>query len=779
MGRSPAFSAVAILTLAVAIGGNTAIFSLINALALKPLPVPAPQEIARVHSGENRMSWPNYQDIQQRNRVFSDVAAHNGATLTLTTEDASIRLTGEVASSNYLVMLGVPPMIGRTFLPNETRTDLIVLSERAWRSRFGSDPSIIGRMLTLDGRGYEVVGIMPAGFHGARPPGFVSEFWVPVDLSPSNRTLHDRSTVSYEIVGRLKSGVTFAQAQAELRVLASQMRSEYPDLRERFAEMEVFPMIGIAAFRGFTRTMLPVFTFIGLMTIAAGFVLLVGCANIAGLLLGRAAARRREIGVRLALGAGRGRLIRQLVTESLVLALIGGAAGLVLALWLSASFNGLLARLPVPIEFDLSLDRRILVYALTLSIGTTLLCSLAPARRATRLDVVPALKDDAPRGVRQGLRQSLVVGQVAISCLLLLWGGLFVRSLLNVHKVDPGFDPSGVLLADIQLDDETVRAMGMAPLIADVLSHTRALAGVESAGISTVVPLTFTGREEFKVRTDSDPREGPGRWVLSNRVSPGWFATVRIPLLAGRDISPDDRIGTPLVAVVNETLARQFWNGDAIGKRLDKFEVIGVVRDSKYWTLGETIQPTLYTSLAQRNQPVMTLHVRTSNMPAATAAIRRAAGRISPKVSVDFKPMSAAVGAAILPAQVGAVATSLLGGLAAMLAMMGVYGLVSFTVAQRTREIGIRKAIGAQTRDVVRVVARGTARPVAIGLGLGLVLGSLGARVLGGFIVGVSPIDPLTLVATAAVVIGTAGAASALPASRAARIDPLVTLKAE
>jgi predicted permease len=777
--RSPGFSAAAILTLAVAIGGNTAIFGVVNALGFKPLPVSAPTAVVRVYSGESQMSWPNYEDIRQRNRVFSDVAAHARTILPLTDGDRSTRLMGETVSANFLTMLGIPAAHGRIFGPEESRGDVLVLSERTWRTRFASDPSIVGRTVTLNRRRYEVIGVMPPGFRGVNAPGLMSEFWIPVARFPSSKTFEDRYKDSFEVVARLQPEVPVEQALAEMRLLGQQLRTEHPQLPASFAAMEVFGVDGLGGFRGVASTMAPVFLFIGLMTIVAGLVLLVGCANISGLLLGRAAARRREIGLRLALGAGRGRLIRQLLTESLLLALAGAFGGLLFALWLGGFVNQAVAGLPVPFEFDLGLDRRMLAYTIVLASLTSVLCGLAPARRSTRLEVLPALKEGDPHATRQRLRLALLAGQVAVSCLLLLWGGLFTRSLSNVHRVDPGFTPAGILLAHIGFDGTGEPAGGIAPFVEALQARALALPGVESAGTSSVVPLALRGREEFSVRVDGDGADAPRRRIMANRVTPGWFETLRIPLIAGRDFTIADRQGSPRVVIVNETAARRFWTGDAVGRRVHDAEVIGVIRDSKYWTLGETVQPTLFFALTQEPLREITLHVRTKDFAAATAGIRRELQSLSPDLYAEMQPMAAAVSAALLPAQVGAAATGAFGSLGALLAMMGIYGLVAFTVAQRTREIGIRKAIGARTIDIVRLVVRGTVVPVSLGLAIGLSFGTLGALALGGFIVGVSPADPLTIAGTIVLVTATAVAASAIPALRATRVDAITVLKAE
>ena len=775
--RSPGFAAAAVLTIAVAIGGNTAVFGVVNALAVKPLAVRAPHQIVRIYTGQSQTSWLNYDDIQRRATAFGGVAAHASSRRILTDASGTQRLFGEIVTNNYLSLLGVPAMLGRTLLPSDTRADLIVLAERAWRIRFASDPNIIGRTIALNGRPVEIVGVMPPGFRGARAPGFVSEFWAPIDPTLAGAMLRDRNEPAFEVIARLGNDASEESARAEMRAIAAQIAAEHPTLEKSFANVEVFRVDGIGGFRGMAGTLAPLFAFVGLLTIVGGLVLLVGCANIAGLLLGRGAARRREIGVRLALGASRARLIRQLLTESLVIAFAGGAAGAMLALMLGAFINRALAQLPIPIEFDLGMDRTVLLYTVTTSVFTAVLCGLAPARRSTRLELFASLKDDDPLPGRQRLRQWLVAGQVAFSCLLLLWGSLFVRSLAAANRVDPGFDPSGVITANIDLSDLERSGRSVNQFVTQLEARIRQLPGVETFGFSTVVPLTLTGREEYYVRPDRP--DAPRRKVMANRLTPGWFKTLRIPLLAGRDFTADDRAGSPPVVIVNDTLARQSWNGEALGKRLDDREVVGIVRDSKYWTLGETVEPTVYTPFAQHAMREVNVLVRT-NQPAAIAdAIRREIASMDPQIFAQIAPLGEAVGAARLPAQVGAAATSAFGALGGLLTMMGIYGLVSFTVAQRTREIGIRKAIGATTADIIRVVMRGTLVPVAVGLTIGLTAALMGAVAIRGFIPGISPADPIALIATLALIAATAASASVLPGLRAARVDAAVTLKAE
>lgn len=777
LGRSPGFSLVALLTLALAIGGNTTIFSIVSALRLRPLPAHAPHELVRIYTGQSQTSWLNYDDIRRRNLVFSDVAAHGMQRLPLAVGDGAVRLMGELTSANYLSVFGVRPLLGRAYGPSDTRADLVVLSERTWRGRFAADPQIVGRQLTLGNRTYDVVGVMPRGFRGARPPGFVSEFWIPIDPARATQVITNRRKPAFEVVGRLRPGIGSGEAQAAMQVLTREIRNEHPELDESFLNTEVFLIDGLRSFRGVMSTLAPVFAFVTLMTAVTGFVLLVGCANISSLLLSRGAARRREIGVRLALGASRGRLIRQLLTESLVLALIGGSAGVLLALWLGTLFNALIGQLPVPVEFDLSVDRSMLLYALLVSAVTALLCGLAPARKSTRFDLVPALKDDAYAPARQRLRQWMLTGQIAVSCLLLLWGGLFLQSLRNAHEVDPGFDPTGVVLASVEFDEGSLTPAAIASQLDVLLTEVRGMPGVQSASASTVVPLTLMGREEFRVRTDADPPDARGRWVMANRITPDWLRTLHITLIAGRDFTSQDVEGGPPVMIVNETLARDAWNGAALGQRLNGMEVVGIVRDSKYWTLGETIMPTVYMPFAQRPVSGVNVLVRSTTPGATARALQTEIVRHDPGLAPEIQPLNNALRAALLPAQVGASFTGAFGVVGTLLTMIGIYGVVSFAVAQRRREIGIRKAIGATTQDIVLNVMRGIGVPVAVGVGTGMILGTLGAYALRSFMVGVSPIDPQTIVATAVLVVGTAAAASALPALRASRVEALDALR--
>jgi predicted permease len=779
--RNPGLSTAAILTLGVAIAGNTSIFSVVNALLFKPLPVAAPRELARVRVGQSQMSWPNHQDLRERTDVFAALVAHRRLRIGLSSPDAiPARLEGEQTSLNYFEALRVPPLLGRTYRASESRRDVVVLANHTWRARFGADRAVTGRILTLNGARFEVIGVMPPGFRGVAPAGFLTDAWFPIEDPLRSAMLQDRGASRFEVFGRLRADVTHAQAAAALTTASRQIQAEYPESRD-FANIEVFPVDGIGAFRGMGDLIIPVLLFLALMTAMAGAVLLIACANIAGLLIGRAAARRREIALRLAVGAGRGRLVRQLLTESLVLAVAGAGLGVVLAAWLLTGVNAVVAQLPVPMAFDLEIDVRVLLYTLAMASLAAVVFGLAPARQAARFDLISSLKEGIGKSVvPQSFRRRLVVAQIAACSALLVWSGLFARSLGRINDVDPGFDPTAVVTARVEFDDLSHDPSRALQIVVEAQRRLEQSASVESVGVATVVPLSLEN-EEFDITLDGATTGPQPVRVMANRLTPGWFETVRIPLVAGRDFAWGDRQGAPDVAVVNETLAKRFWNGDAVGRRLRAFQrdvqVVGVARDSKYWTLGEETAPTLYLPFQQHYFQYVTFHIRPASRATAAALLSDELRRLAPDVFVDFSAMQDVLSIAVFPARVGAAMAGGFGVLAMLLSALGVYGLIAFNLAQRTAEIAVRKVVGATPLDLVRLIAFESATLAAAGLGTGLGLGVLGARLVRTFIVDVSPLDPLTLGATAIVVTGTAIATSAWPVLRALRVSPVVALR--
>jgi predicted permease len=787
--RSPGFSLAAIATITIAIGVNTAVFGIVNALLLKPVPAAEAHRLARIEAGRRTASFPVLHALRERTVAVADLAAFTTVTLGMGEPGSARPAVGEAVSAEYFQLMGVGAELGRTLGPADRDLAHVVLGDRTWRVYFDSDPSIVGRRVTLDRRAYEVVGVMPPLFRGLTPPGFVREFWVPVESVPGlRRQLTDADAAGFELVARLRDGVAHGQAAAALTAAAAQARHDDPRLPEAITSITLMPVGGFAFFRGM-GAMVPLLVFVAMLMLIAALVLLIGCANIAGLLIGRAAARRQEIAVRVALGAGRGRIVRQLLTESVLLALAGGMGGVVLAAWLTGAVHLAAAQLPVPFEFDLAIDWRVFAYAMGVSGLAAIIFGLAPARRAARTDIVSALKDDAVSGRRQRARQVLIVAQVAVCGVLLAWALLFATTLRRVNGVHPGFDAQGVLLAEVALGTAPdAPAPERAAAFEALQTAARAMPSVEAAGLAWAVPLALSARESFSVFLDGDEGGSRGRPVMANRLSPGWFETLRIPLLAGRDFTWQDLPGAPGVAIVNRTLAQRFWNGDALGKRLrftgrrdvqHTVEVVGVVADSKYWTLGEEIEPAVYLPVPQGGSVSddLTLHIRTSNPDVTSRAVTQHLLRVAPNGFVQFRTMPDAVAVSVLPARVGAIATAAFAGVAVLLATLGIYGLVSYTVVQRTREIGVRKALGATTAGILAMVLRSSLLLTGIGLALGFLAAVAGAPVIGSLLVGVSPVDPLLLGVAAALVALAVIAASLGPALRAARVDPLRALR--
>lgn len=781
LARYRGFSATAVAILAIAIGGNTAVFTIVNALLLTPPPVLEPARLARIDTGQSLASWTTYRDIRESSDAFTDVAAAKLTSLGLGDGDTGIRLRGQTTSTNYLSVLGVAPTLGRGYGADETQTDRVILAHHVWRQHFSADAGIVGKSVVLGGRSLEVVGVMPAGFRALVPPGVRLDFWMPRSLQEERASAAQLMLPEYQIVGRLRPGATYAAATASLRSVAPRLRQQRPDLPESFLTIEAGSIEGVHAFQGMASLVLPVFAFLALLTVVSGFVLTIGCTNIAGLLVGRAAMRQREIAVRMSLGSSRGRLLRQLLTESLVLAAAGGGTGLLVATTLVRLVSIGMTALPTPLDLEFAIDRRVLAYVIGLSTATVLLFGLLPARSALRIDLLSSLKTDGSgTPARQRLRRAMVLVQVAASAILVVWSMLFLRSLGRIHAIEPGFDASGIVTATIELDRSVVDPARGVQIVTEWTQRVAESASVQSAAIATVVPLALTGTEEFDV-TLPDDRERRRRRVLANRVTPGWFATVRIPVVAGRDFSWNDSGDSPSVAIVNETFARQFWNGDALGQRVlfgdRSLEIVGVSKDSKYRTLGETVRPLIFLPIRQQYARFVTLHARAADLRATGRLMTSELQRLLPMAQPTIESMEDAVAVAVLPARIGAAVTGVFAALALALAACGVYALVAFSVLQRTREIGIRRAVGAMTTEIVGLIVRDHAVVLVIGLVVGTVAGAFSAKLLSGFLAGVGPTDPVALIGVISVVGGAALAASAIPALRVTRVDPMTALR--
>ncbi|HYY97780.1 MAG TPA: ABC transporter permease [Pyrinomonadaceae bacterium] len=827
LGKNPGFALIVTLTLALGIGANTAIFSFVNAVLLRPLPVAEPERLVYVFGGTratpyNVSSYPDYVDYRDRNNVFSDLIAYSPITLSLNDNGQAEMISGLIVTGNYFDALGVSARVGRTFLPEEDTTPgghpVAVISHGLWQGRFGADPGIAGRKLLLNGQPFTIVGVSPSGFNGAAL-GETYDIYVPMAMQALVRPprggysgemnpdlLSKRGPRWLDLVGRLKPGVSAEEAQAALGTLAAQLAQAYPDTN-RDQTATVSPVSGgDPTQRGTLRSVAC------LLLAVVGLVLLIACANVANLLLARAAGRRKEISLRLALGASRGRLVRQLLTESLLLALLGGASGLLLAVWL---VNTLRTYSPpanfFPVAFDFSLDGNVLGFTLLLSIVTGLVFGIAPALQASNPDLIAALKDEAAlvpgaggRTARRfSLRNLLVVAQVALSLVLLISAGLFLRSLQQAQRIDPGFDPERVLTMPLNINLLRYTKTQGQEFYRQVLERVGALPGVQSATLTRTPPLsgasrqstvTISGAESPDRAGQSESSGGGGGEVANNLtltspVGPDYFRTLNIPLMRGRDFTAQDREGAPGVAIVNETFARRYFPGeDPIGQRVSLggargpwLEVVGLARDGKYITLGEAPAPFLYQPLAQRHETGMVLLVRAGGDPAQlVAAVRGEVRAIEPNVPLtNSRTMEDLLSTSLYPARMGATLLGAFGLLALLLASVGLYGVVSYSVSRRTREIGIRMALGARGGDVLRLVLRQSMTLVAFGVLLGLAAAFAATRMLVGFLYGVSPTDPSAFVGIAVLLTLVSLAASLVPARRAARIDPLVAFKHE
>jgi len=820
--KSPGFTAVAVLSLALGIGANTAIFSLVNAVLLRPLPVAEPAALVFLFCGVRNspysvVSYPDYVDFRDQNKVFSGLATYSGIGLSLNAADQTELVSGAIVSGNYFDVLGVRAALGRTFLPEEDQTPgthpVTVISHGLWQRRFGGDPNVVGQHLTLNGRAFTVIGVAPAGFNGT-DLGETNDLYVPMMMQALVRPprggysgemnpdlLSRRGAGWLGVIGRLKPGVKIEQAQAEIATIARQLEQAYPDSnRDRIATL--FPVSkGDPQSRG---TLLSV---AGLLMGVVGLVLLIACANVANLLLARASGRRKEVSIRLALGASRGRLVRQLMTESVLLALLGGVVGLLLALWTV----DVLKRFPppanfLPFAFDFSVEGRVLGFTLLLSVLTGLIFGVAPALQASKPDLVPALKDESPalhQGSRRlALRNLLVIAQVALSLTLLIGAGLFLRSLRQAQSIDPGFNPEHVLVAPLNINLLRYTKPQGVEFYRQVVERVEALPGVQSASLARVLLLSGSGRTnsvmiEGQNGPDRESRgEGTGggaevanNTTAANVVGLKYFQTMGIGLLRGRDFTAQDRDGAPGVVVINETFAKRYFPGqDPLGKRISLrgargpwLEVVGITRDSKYRTLGEAPAPFVHLPLLQNHETGMTLHVRTGVDPAALIpAVRREIQALEKNLpATEIRPLTELISRSLFPARVGAALLGVFGLLALLLASVGLYGVMSYSVSRRTREIGIRMALGAERRDVLRLVLTEAMTLVAVGVGVGLTLAAAVTRLLAGFLYGVSATDPTTFAGITLLLAGVALFASLIPARRAMRVDPMVALRYE
>jgi len=795
----PVFTFGVAFSLMLGIGLNTTIFTVMNALLLAPLPgVEQPQNLVGIYSARQGSGYFNvaYQDFdyfRAHSQSFSGMAAHWPTPFALGSGGDPVKVDGAIVSGNYFATLGLKPSLGRFFLPEEDHTPgahpVAVVSHKLWQRHFNSDSEVIGKTIALNGQSFTVVGVAPAGFTGTLT-GLAAELWVPlmmhaVALPGEGGLARGPNMLHLMALGRLKPGVGLAQAQAELNGYARQLEQQFPDTNKERG-------VNLAAASGAHPALRGVLmAFLAILMVVVVIVLLIACANVANLLLASAAARRKEIAVRLALGATRWRLIRQLLTESVLLSLGSGVLGIFLAIWATGFFLSLLPPMGLPFALDLSPDRRVLGFTLLLSLLTGIGFGLAPALQATKPDLAQALKDEmATSGYRRArLRSLLIVVQIALSTLLLIGAGLLIRSLRHAQTLDPGFDAERVMT--LSFDTQLLRydATKSETFQQELLRRVVALPGVQAASIARFIPLGPAG-DSLPVVIEGQPPER-GISIGYNLVGQDYFQTLGIPLARGRGFTAQDRRGSVNVLVVNEAMAQRLWpNAEPVGQRLrirnESFEVIGVARNTKYRSLSEESRPFLYFSVLQREAariPAgdLKLLVRSAEESAGViAAIRKEAQRLDANLPLfDAQTLGEGMRFALIPTQLAGALLSVAGMLALVLATVGIYGVVAYAVGQRTREIGIRLALGAQTTDILRLVIRQGLLLTSLGIALGLAAALTLTRVMSSFLLGVSANDPATFVFIALLLTVMAFFACWIPARRATKVDPMVALRHE
>lgn len=800
IAKAPGFTMLAVLALAIGICGNTTIFSVINGLLFRPLTgVKDPARLVAVFTSDyssglyGSNSYPDYLDFRDQTDVFESLAASEPTVLSSTGESEAERLHGYVVTGNYFEVLGVSAQLGRTLQPTDEQATgalPVVISDTLWRARFNSDPAVVGQTLRLNNEPRTIVGVTAASFRGLRV-GLPPDFWTPMRTT-ANEMGSGRDSRGLGIVGRLKPGVTLTQAQTQLTMIAARLAQAHPKTNLGTLERpnDPKPVTVTQESRLNPMAQLGLWRLSFLLFVAVGLVLLIACANVANLLLARASVRRREIAVRLALGASRLRLVRQLLTESLMLALLGGVAGLILTQWTA----GMLPRFFPPEDLDgvdLGIDWRVLVFTLGVALITGVLFGLVPALQATKLNLIPSLKDEpgsyGQRLRRLALRDVLVISQLALSLVLLVCGVLFVRSLREAVHSDPGFAAANLVEASMEMGGANFNRQQTAAFYEQALERVSSLPGVQSATLSAFTPLSGGGfrRGTTPEGYQRQPHEDPE--LNTNIVGPNYFSTMGIPIVAGRDFNAQDREGSPTVVIVNEVFARRYFGGNAVGKRLrfgskEPFrEIVGVARTAKYRNLREEPLPFIYTPLAQEFQPDMTLMVRTAGDPSAlVGAVRNEMRALNKDVSLsDVRTMTEQIADQLAADRVVAVLLSVFGASALLLATIGIYGVVAFAVAQRTHEIGIRIALGADHRDILKLILGQGMVLIVIGAGIGLALALTATQLLKSLLFGVSATDPLTFSSVVFALVGVALLACYLPARRAMKVDPLVALRYE
>jgi macrolide transport system ATP-binding/permease protein len=795
--KTPGFTAVALLSLVLGIGANAVIFSLISTILLRPLPIERPSEVVAISQTKQGnslyvqpMAYPNYLDFQERNHSLASMGVYRFAPMSLSHNGNNERVWGYLVSGNYFELLGVRPARGRMFTAEEDRKPLanpvVVLSYGSWKRRFGGDESLVGKTILINSHSFSVVGVAPPEFFGTETI-FTPEFWTPSSMMGWIETSDGRDyrgNGSWFAIGRLKPGMSAKQAEVELNTVAEGLSHQYPNEDEGMAVMLTPPGLIMPSLRN------AILAFSGALMLTVGLVLLIACTNLASLLLARATTRRKEVAVRMAIGATRSRLARQLLTESLLLSVIGAGLGLLLGVVLMHAAQAALPATDFALKLDLRLDWRVVAFVSSLAILTGVGFGLIPALQATKGDVVTSLKEDMAGGRgRLWLRSGLVVLQVALSLVLLITAGLTVRSLQQTTKAGPGFVVDHALTMAVDLGLQGYDSTKGGNFYRQISERVKALPGVDAVGWISVLPLELGGNSTNAYPADRPmPKTSEMPSVIYNSTTPGYFAAMGIPMVSGRDFAETDGKKSPPVLIVNQTLADRFWPGqDAVGKGMKTgnggdavtAEVIGVAKNGKYQSIGEDRTMTVYYPMTQRYSPQAAMAVRTeTDAKAAILSVRGEVEKMDATLPVyNVKTLEEHMGFALFPLHAGAVAVGSFAVIAMILATIGIYGVMAYSVGQRTQEIGIRMAMGARAGDVWRLVLRQGMMITGIGIVLGLVGAYAMSRVVAGLLYGVSATDAVTFVAVSVLLGIVAMVACFVPARRAGNVDPVVAIR--
>ncbi len=796
--KSPGFTAVAVITLALGIGANTAVFSVIDAVMLRPLPYDQPERLIEAQSintrnpGTSDISYPDFFDWRAQNRTLEHLVSYHDQTFTLTGLERPIQLDAEIVSWDLLPALGVRPELGRAFTPEDEKAGsrVALISHSLWATQFGADPAIVGRVMRLSGGLYTVVGVMPANFRFpvTEPRNSIWTTLAVDDDASANPAIRNRGMHFLNAFGRLKPGATVAQADQELRSIAANLAKQYPDTNTRHDSAKVMSEIG--AIIGDARTALLV------VLGAVSLVLLIACGNIANLLLARMRERQREIAVRSALGAGRKRIVRQLMAESLVLSALGGIAGCGLAFVCTPAILSLIGD-SVPRAADAGVDLRVLSFAILVSFAAGMIFGIIPALTASRTDLVSTLKEGGRSNVagRDWLRSSLIVGQVAVGLVLTAGAGLLITSFVNLLRMDAGFNSDHLTTLRFETPDARYQGDARAQFYRDYFEKVRALPGVQSAGGVMVLPMTYNGITISFEDPEHPAPEGQRPSADLSPITPDYFRTMQIPMLKGRDFSERDNTRSPQVMVVNQAFAQKFFPGEEVlGKKLKPGagngtpdgppwrEIVGVVGDIRLEATQREMNPAMFLPAAQLpNWCCLYTVVRTLLDPASLAtSVQQIVSAMDKDIPVtEVRTMRELMSTELSQPRFATLLLSTFAGLALVLTVVGLYGVMTYSVTRRTREIGVRMALGAERGAVLTMVLRDAAILLSAGIGLGIVAALISASVLQDMLYGTGSRNPVVLTLVCAVVALAGVAAAFIPARRAAKVDPMVALRYE